>query len=327
MNKKATVEVQFNWIYATIVGFTFLIIFFGVGMAIRSNAQKSMERDVAVYLDDIFTSMQGSENTENSLDLPSIDIAFKDDCQTFNVGSQAESIKYLPVFSPSLVKKKLVSFSLGWDIPFRANYLLYVTSKEVAYVLVGISEDLGLPDNINKEKVASLSAFVNQNNYKVRLIFFEDPLSQSLPPSVKKMMDTDVTAIQIVKAENKVNYFRKKGNSLVSAGTVYYADIPTMVAAIYSENPKIYECNMEKAMTRLNLESEALLDRISIITESDIPDCIPLLNQARGKLSEIEVESRDTRLTSEKVTALHNIRMSLNNLNGELNIKSCPTVY
>ena len=124
MNKKGQIELQFNWIYVAVVGAILLAIFVSIVGGIKKSARTELEIDAITYFDEIFTSMQGSENTEHSVTLPGLDIkvaSTKENCNFYTIDGSSlggRSTEYVPIFSPNLVKKEILSYSLGWDMPW-----------------------------------------------------------------------------------------------------------------------------------------------------------------------------------------------------------------
>ena len=212
-NKRGQVQVQFNWIYVAIVGAIILAIFVNIAVGIRRGAREQLAGDALTYFDEIFTSVQASENTENSIVLPGLDLevaTFADNCYEYSIkGSDIgrRPTEYTSLFSPNLIKTRILSYSLGWDVPFRVNYFLYLTSPEIVYVSVGnnvITEEL--PEHLDLE-TGNYNEFENENYYKVK--FFSTTKKADdvyLNPSVNKLKDEDVSAIYINEGEKSITW-------------------------------------------------------------------------------------------------------------------------
>jgi len=352
MNKKGVIEVQFNWIYVAVVGAVFLLVFATIAGNIRKSAKRSLERDATTYFDEIFTSLQGSENTEHSISLPDLSIevdADKNFCYFYRIGDsdlQGRKTNYVPIFSPKLIKKEILSYSLGWDIPFRAGYFLYMTTPLAAYVLVGsdfslnkLSDDL--PNHLTKFTVSSSSNFENENYDLVRFISYtSDPISYSFHGSIERMDDEKVTALLINENEKSVTYYEKNDDSFVEAGKTYYMDLPTLFATIYSENKNSYECNLisdTKAVERLQRISDVLVERVDIIRNSNLlPKCRDSAIFSKYDEASVQLKQLKDTVTGmlsheiikmEDMQTLASIKNNLNSINGIVNRRSCPTVY
>ncbi len=344
MNKKAMIDMQFNWIYVAVVGAIIILVFGSIAMGIRKNAKEKLEYEAINYFDNIFTSMQASENTEHSVTLPGMEIeidtpareADNDKCNYYRIkGSsmQGKNIEYVPIFSPGTAKKRILSFALGWDSPFRANYFLYLTSPDIAYVIIGNEPELmeDLPNHMTKKSEQSISGFKDQDYYEIRFILVnQEPGKTS--PSVAKLKETQVSAIKIdprgaLYEGGEITFYKKKGADFVSDKTVIYSDKSTLFAAIYSETGFSYECNMKKAVKRLSKVSGILKNRASVIRNSELlPMCqASSYDQAYSLLDKMEQETLDT--SNLDLTALESIKNNLDILNTEINKRSCPTIY
>jgi hypothetical protein len=252
---------------------------------------------------------------------------------------QGQDIKYVPIFSPDKIKKRVLSYSLGWDIPFRANYFLYITSPDASYVFIGsglnaVYDDL--PNHMTKEKEQATNEYTNQNYYKIRYVFYNSEPG-TVSSTAAKLKDKDVTAINIIPSGDiygfgTIKFYQKEGKDFVEKGTTYYVDKTTLFAAIYSESIDDYTCNLKKAIRRLNLLSSLLKRRIAVIQNSDL---LPLCskesyNNALNSLSQLEGITNDIsngKIDMDKMQKIYSIKNSLQGLNSDLNRKSCPMVY
>ena len=336
MRKKGQVQMQFNWIYVAIVGAIILAVFVNIAVGIKNQANDQLAGDALTYFDEIFTSVQASENTENSIVLPGLDLevaTYADNCYEYSIrGSDIgrRPTEYTSLFSPNLIKTRILSYSLGWDVPFRVNYFLYLTSPEIVYVSVGnnvVSEEL--PEHLDME-TSNYNEFENENYYKVKFFSTTKKADDAyLNPSVNKLKDEDVSAIYINEGEKSITWYNKDKDTFVESGKTYYLDEPTLIAAIYSENLDSYECNMRKALERLNKFSTILKNRITEIKSSDLlPLCTSAsYDNAADLLSQLSDATKDFDVSSESFNKISSIRDQLQQINTDINKRSCPTVY
>ncbi len=342
ITKKGAIEIQFNWIYIAVVGVILLTIFINIAGGIRKGAQQQLAIEAVNIFDEIFTSLQGSEKTEHSITLPGIELELASDDEVCNYYAIKDSdfgrrsTEYLPVFSPNLIKKEILSYSIGWDIPFRTNYFLYLTSPDIAYVYVGQGLDIidlqdNMPDHLTKEKVNTVPEFINHNYYKVKFISYSSLDNDEVSRSVAKLSDKDVTGVYINENDKSITYYEKDSDVLTEKSISYYIDDATLFAAIYSDNPGSYECNLKKAMLRINKISNMLVKRIDLITKSNLlPECeseTSSYNQAKTLLTQLKDETKTQVVSKNKIQSLINIKEDLQNINNKLNRKSCPTLY
>jgi uncharacterized protein (UPF0333 family) len=343
MKKKGQIEVQFNWIYIAIVGAIILVIFLNIANGIRKSSRTELEIDAINYFDEIFTSLQGSENTEHSITLPGLEINVASDedyCYEYSISDSEfgrRRTEYVSLFSPDAIKTRILSYSLGWDIPFRASYLLYLTSPEIAYFFVSGDDEVeilyeDLPHHLTGEVSDDSSEFENENYYKIRIVSSSDPRDLVFHSSIRKHKDT--TAVQIMPDNDlygtgTIVYYKKEKPGFEETGRTYYLDKATLFAAIYSENHYAYECNLKKSLLRLNMISLIFKKRTEALKRSNLPDRCPLesYDNAISLLSQIESVTSESLLTKETIDQLADLKDQLAGVNNEITRKSCPTVY
>lgn len=314
-----------------------MAVFINIASGVRKSSKIKLEIDAINYFDEIFVSVQASENTENSIVLPGLELEVatdEDSCNSYTIEGSSlggRSTEFVPLFSPSIIKKRILSYSIGWDMPFRVNYFLYLTSPDIAYVSVGdniIKKDL--PEHLTLEKVSNAEEFENQNYYKIKFYSFsKDFTSSYLDNSVVDLKDTDVSALYIDESKKTIIFYEKDQDEFIKTGETYYFDTPTLIAALYSENLGSYECNLLKAIKRLNKFSTILKQRISLIKKSDLmPLCsVSFYDQAESLLSELESVSKTEKITPQLLGKISSVKKELQDLNTNINKRSCPTVY
>ncbi len=331
LNKKAQVEIQFNWIYVSIAGVIILSVFVGIAVRMNQNSKERLAADAITIFDEIFTSVQASENTENNISLPGLDLEVESDnpaCNHYSISGTDRSqisIEFTPFFSPRIIKTRILSYSLGWNMPFRVNYFIYMTSPGIAYVSIGNNEIAGsMPEHLNLIEEDNVDDFKDENYDRIR--FFADNIDklENVDSSVKR--NKHVSAV-VIGNNNEIDYYTYENNNWEHKGTTYYFDDTTLMAAIYSDNIEAYECNMAKAILRLNKFSTILESRADELNDADLYQTCTNYDTAAALLSEMESETTSTKLTADMVSSLMQIRDDLSGINTELNKQSCPTIY
>ncbi|MEK6916529.1 MAG: hypothetical protein AABW92_02190 [Nanoarchaeota archaeon] len=327
--KKSQVELQFNWIYVAVVGVAFLLLFISISSAVKKNAEAKLADKTVEYFDEIFTNLQASDKTEDSIMLPGMAIKIatdRDNCNFYTVeGTDLEgrSIEFTPLFSPDVITRKVLAFSHSWDMPFRAAYFLYLTSPEIAYVSIGQTPEM--PENITHFNLAASasSTFTNKNYKKIRFVSSSgNPESFSLDGSVSVMDDKSVTAVFM--QGYSIKFYEKEGNKFVYKGETQYINYPMLLAAIYSENKESYECNIEKSLKRLNKLAGITIKRTEKLKQ--ISSCsASLYDSAISSLTQIELNTESYNINS--LSVISSASNSLETVNKELNKKACQTIY
>jgi len=348
-SRKGQVEVQFNWIYMVVVGGAILLLFVGIIGGIRKGAKESLEKNALMSFDDIFTSMQGSEKTEHYVNLAGLGIEFdvmRENCEFYNIlGSDRaqQSTAFVPLFSPRIIEDQIKSYSLGWDIPFRATYFLYLTSSNFVYVIVKGPDAIRLKEDLPELKVESddpSNVFIKDNilsvkdeNYDgIKFILINQEPDEVVHQTVKKKADSEVSAINILPSGNlysggTVKFYKKDNDVFVLDRTVKYVDRTTLFAAIFSHSADSYECNLDKGLERVNKNAYILSNRIQQIMSTDdlTTNCEKMMD--KYSTAATQINRLKTRLYPENVDELIPIMEQLNSINSELNRKSCPTIY
>src|SRR3989338_8645926 len=198
MNKKAF-EMQFNWIFVLVAGAAILLFFTVVVVKQRSVSETSTKTTVLKSIEAIITGASISTDTINIINIPSSDIEIS--CNRVSLGSLSRQYQSLILFAPSLVKgNRLITQTLAFSTPYRATNLLYITSPQLRYIIIGNTNlaneiNKSLPSDLKKEFYQSVPQIKNLNNYKVRFIVFGDMVD--FPKALEKMPDYDATAVRI----------------------------------------------------------------------------------------------------------------------------------
>jgi hypothetical protein len=335
MERKAQIQLQFNWIYIAVVGAIILAVFVSIALGVKKTENTKLSIDAINYFDGIFTSVQASENTENAITLPGLELEIatdRDNCNSYTIkGSDlgGRSTEYVPLFSPDIIKRNILSYSIGWNIPFRVNYFLYLTSPEIAYVSVGRNDIFSkMPEHLTSEQVDDVIDFENENYYKVRFFSSDvDPEDFNLHNSLDKVSDKDISAVYY--NGGNLKFYSYSEGDFELEGESYYVDDATLIAALYSENLGTYECNMQKAFIRMNKFTEILKGRVGAIRRSKLmPLCSPdYYVDGEKLLGDLIDLTASPEITQDKLAKAKEIKSQLESLNTEINKKSCPTIY
>ena len=344
MNKKAYVEVQFNWIFVLVAGAIILIFFAGIVIKQKKSSDERIGNIVLTNLEAILYGVNVGSGVVKQFAVPNKDIEFYCDYSTCVYGSCdsgfriEDSGKNIPmrvqtIFSPSLLKEgNLVAWSSSWDVAFKVTNFLFLTSPEVRYVIVG-SDDLAsqifkeLPAEIKKEAVTvnELSELEDTNNYNIRFIFIVDELTNAVLPSFTgKMKDKSVSALKITGGLNKgqLQFYRKSGNNVVSEGNaVSYLGSASLFAGIFADSLDSYKCGMEKAFKRLNMVAQVYQARSAALSRgADV--CSTLHGNAVLYLGSIIDNSN-----IEAVSAIDRAVINLISQNQQARLNSCASIY
>lgn len=281
MKKRGVIDVYFNWIFILIAGAVILFFFISIINKQMEFSEVKTSGTIITSLESILTGAQVSTNTVNMIDMPAVDIGFE--CNRYFIGPVPRQTKGNVIFSPSLLKgKKLVTWALDWNMPYRVTNFLYLTDPQVRYVIVNdadteaiakkLYDELPKETEMNKELLDknNISKFKDKNNYKVKFIFFKDK-KDSVLTELKYMPDEDVTAIVLTDIESQegipdtgtIDFYKKNVGVWGENDTTYYLKKESLFGAIFSEDAEMYNCVMRKAFKKLNIVSRVYFERSS----------------------------------------------------------------
>jgi hypothetical protein len=222
--------------------------------------------------------------TTRTIGMPSLALVF--DCGGFNIedsSSKSEIFPYKTLFSPDLLKgREMITYSAYFEMPFKIDYFIYVTSKQVRYNFINSSTYTPqqrnllstiineLPANITYKIADSISKIKNDNYYKERFIIIGETVSITVTSFDLSLKDTDVSAIRIIPDTNnnqntgRLTYYKKDSSSFASGISTNYLGIPMLLGAIISEE-SLYACNVNKTLQKYMVLSEIYSNRTSYL--------------------------------------------------------------
>ena len=332
INKKGF-EIQFNWIFVLVAGAAIILFFTVVVIKQKSVSETSTKATVLKSMEAIITGAGVSTDTTNVIDIPDSDIEVN--CGRVSIGGVSKSYQSLLLFAPSLIKgNKLVTQTLAFSVPYRAANLLYITSPQLRYIIIGDSElakeiNRSMPSELKKEFHKSVPEIKNLNNYKIRFVLFGNIID--FPKALEKMPDSDVTAIKIDGNSEKgtIEFWQKEGNSWLPKGTSPYIGKQSLIGAVYADTIDVYECNMRNAFSRLNLVTKIYDERTKKLMEGAVLanqfECSQFYSNALNQLNSIFAASSN--FNKENIDVISDSARLLSGENRNAQIYSCTLIY
>jgi hypothetical protein len=279
MKKRGVVEVQFNWIFILIAGGVILFFFVSLISKQQATSEFSSNVDVLQYIDKLISGTETETATTRNITINNLNLKVSDGSITLaDKRIEGKSLKNKIVFAPDLIKgNKLITHSLSWSCPYKVTNFLYLTSNEIRYMIANNTADIDKREDPFLEQISSLMpAFTTiemkeyisddidlekYNNYEVRFIFFNKTVLPKI--TIPKDSKYTVSALNIepldfsetIDGYGKVYFYRwdEDRNMFLPSGTSYYLKKESLLGAIISDDVKLYDENMKKAMTKLNL--------------------------------------------------------------------------
>jgi len=338
MSKKAF-EIQFNWIFVLVAGAIILLFFTLIVVKQKSVSETSTKATILKGIEAIIIGASVTQDTTKIENIPSANIEIG--CGRVSIDGVSKQYQNLILFAPGLLKgDKLAWQTTAFSAPYRATNLLYMTSPNVRYIIIGNNN---LVKEINKSLPFDLKVEFYQNyqniqikdlnNYKVRFIVFGDMID--FPQELKRMPDFDVTAININPNAQKgaINFYEKKENSWTLKGTSSYIGQSSIVGAVYTDTLETYHCNMQNAFLRLALVTRIQTDRLEKLKNiiSSRNNCAEIYSAALPLLKSISSFSsklaESSKLEISDINSLADASKKLSDINKEAQKYSCTLIY
>lgn len=335
---------QFNWLFVMIIGGIILVTFLGFAMKQRDVSEDLTKSSIASSLDAIISSAQSSSGEVSVIKVPDEEMTFE--CNRIAVGNAAKQYENLILFSPKTIKSdSIITQTMSLNIPFKTANLLFVTSPDVRYILVGdFRKDFTKWVKESMPKEAVVDAFYsngisppplavekpfneieNEKHSKVRFVVVAetDPFS-AVPSPFQDMEDKDVTKL-VISGNGDVNFYRKSGTGWAAASidlnpTHQYIN-ETVIGAIYSDDKEQYKCSMGNVKKRVQKVTDVYKKRVVGFATGTCGSAYTGVDTSLNTISSFALETQPN--IAAMITAIRSIIAK----NKELQISSCPLIY
>lgn len=337
MRSKKAFEIQFNWIFVLVAGAAIILFFTIIAIKQKNVSESSGKAAMLKSIQSIITSASITTDTIKIIDLPNSDIEVG--CNRVAVGGILSQYQKLILFAPGLLKGgKIITQTLAFSVPYRAVNLLYITSDQVRYIIIGDNDiakevNRSLPSSLRKDfyKPGDINKIKNENNYMVR--FAVSGLdANSLNDIVKKfekIPDTDVTAVRISGDLSKgdIEFYQKSKDKFSKAGESKYIAKSSLAGAVYSDTLESYGCNMQNAFSRLNLVTKIYIERTNKLMAEGGPQtqCTQFYSNALNNFNTIL--SASSNFEASNIDIIADAAKSLASENKNAQINSCASIY
>jgi hypothetical protein len=291
--KHGQMQVGFNWIFILIAGAVILLFFAGIVIKQKDVSEKTLSIDVVTTLDSIFTAAQVSDKTTNIIPLgglskETLQFDCEDGVSEFSLLDQSfrETNSIDPLFAQAeLQGNQLLLLSLPYNFPYKIQNFLMLSTPSVLHIIVGKTNQEFLEEFLNQTKGFNVKYLadgdleqidVGANNH-VRIIDLDGGnivSGTSTPQSLSSLSDHQVTAVSF--SGKTVTHYNRKGNTWNNNGDTPLLSIPgtrdaAKYGAIFAGNSRVYWCNMEKTLTRIN--------HLNLIYDSKVDQMISYYDQ------------------------------------------------
>lgn len=341
--KKAFVELQFNWIFVIIIGGILIFFFISVVSNQKKSAEASLRQEVLKSLESVVTSATVNLGSTNQIRLlPNAEVSFE--CNKIYVNSKSKTYDGLVLFALNKIKgQRLITQTLDYSIPFRVANVVIASSDDARYILIGgknnkLAEEANrtISDKFNKilrqgiveytDGAETIPEVKDEKNYKVRFVFFSMNDFDSKKGDIANIFSktTDVTATIIEGNSDKVYYKKLVSRNWEDIGGITYFKISTLLGAIFLDADRNtveqYDCIIR------NIESKS-----KIIVEIYKQKTLKLLEESNAPNSQLSSCSQDY-TEAKNIFANFNPKSpsslsDIEGINRNLQEKSCPLIY
>jgi hypothetical protein len=278
--KKGAIEISFNWIFVMIAGAVILLFFISLVNTQREKSEINIALTIKTELKSILTGASLSEARQLSIDLPKVNIKFIcefDDCDNFDTSDNPgcysqyeiggtgvnEQTPSQILFAPSqILGKRILTWTLPWNVPFYVTNLLYITGTNVKYIFVNDGdESINLYNNFLKDanKVllspAELEYEDSEGNENFKFIFTNiDPSTVTISDEIlDATFSKNINAIKVNTVSKTIDFYNITNGFFILKGSTKYLTSAEIWATIFSDDLDFYSCNMQKAFNRYHL--------------------------------------------------------------------------
>lgn len=340
-----------------IIGAIILTFFISIVSKQKTQAEEQISLNVVMAFKTILQSSIVKERVTQMILLPKYDMEFYCDIDTCteqgcNSGYRVKgsgidvSSDFMSIFSPEFIHgKKMITYSFEWNLPYRIENFLFLTTDNYRYVLVNDSDPKRVsdflvikPDNLTIDivKESQLSSVRDQNHYNVRYIFFNKATVSPANLIQSSSSEVNVSAVSVIFETvnfGHIDYYSFKQGTFQKTGTVNFFDNATMLAGIFSENKIYYNCNMVKAFNRAQRLSLIYAKKLSNLEEkyyNETAGCgfvfykkdpaQKIYDLSRAIIAKKEINQTDSQKLYDSINKLREINKKARDL-------SCPVIY
>lgn len=274
LGKRGQIELTFNWVYILIAGAVILLFFVGLVARQKQVSEERLSGDVVEVMTSILAGAGVSEKTKNFIDASGLaDYTLYFSCLNevgeFGIKDKPARTQNSidPIFAPREVhSSRIVTWSLPYAMPFKVMDFLFVIPATVKYYVLGndaefVNEFINSTEGIERVFVPSLDQIEPEKNLQVRIIDTSGTVipGSAVPAQLRSFDNTEVSAVVFTGA-NQADFYQKQGAAWqkLNQKQVRIISLPgernaAKYAAIFAADDQIYGCNMNKALTRLEL--------------------------------------------------------------------------
>jgi hypothetical protein len=354
-------EIPLHWIFALVGGALFLLFFFILIRSVTTQHQGQSDRELAFAVQTIVTTAAATPDLFTVTDLQNAKYVFacERDAASFlsyvfvegptkpaKAQLDTENLRYVPVFSPSTVNgDQLFTSTRAWEAPFQIGSLVLLSNNRTRYVFAygsGWSLQQMKSSFVAEENIGGfghdfvpapgLSGYQDAGFDQYRVVLFtttNTPVQPNLNSgSALKNPKNSALVVHTTDAESGTLDFY---NDLSNTNGKKQLGVPfvgraMLDAAIFSQDNTSFDCNMAKALERLNTTITILQHRLDTLGQDPNlqTKCGTIFDDARTWLNEYRKNPKEAFMAAGGNTGPLN---QLSNIYQQAVQADCPSIY
>ncbi len=277
LQRKAQIQVTFNWIFILIAGAIILLFFITAINREKDSSQVQIAQKASSRLDALFSVIQQNPNAIQVHDAPSYEMNFfcTEEGHYYSVkdGSTKNYLESNPIFAPeTLGRSKLISWTKSFQAPYPTGPVLYLSDEKNRYIFVVDSQDMktiyeDFPDKFSKINVTSSEfASIKDDGFRQYIIITEEnPSNNNIPANKQKILIIEKESGENIYSLGTLKFKSGNSNTLIEKK---YVNQELLFAGIITGNPELYDCGLNKVLKKTQIVTNMNLDRIGKLWET-----------------------------------------------------------
>lgn len=312
--KRAQLEIHFNWVFILIIGGVIL----GFFVTVINNQQKRSTTEEATELvetlDSVFNTINTNPDTVEVFDITNAEVEFT--CETglsqyYIQGAGPIDTRSEVIFTPNTLRgDSITTWTQTWHAPFETTVLTYIANDKTIFLFIVDNPDNSIaqlyhemPDEFIKKALSPAQLVVYDTKGYDRYIIITNDDALQAPNSIKEHAHIRVITTNDLEGHYPITAKHYKGNTLQVENNLQILTRPLVWGAIFAEDKEFYECNLYKAVKRLIFVSDIMGRRAEAIANELVATrCYDFFSDAATELN--TMASRTPNTNAATITAI-----------------------
>ncbi len=275
--KKAQVEVSFNWVFILIAGAVILFFFLRLITTEMDITETATQQRTVARMSSLLTAIQQNPDSISIRDQLNQEIQFECSAGNHEYGipgsSARNSLPHQLIFTPEIIgNSRPIAWVRSFDTPFPVAPILYLTDPHTHYVFLK-DGDSGyivekyyelLPDNMTKSLISASDIGSLSQDYRRYIIIAHENIEESSLNGIdNRIRNTNEYIIKLGNDEELTFQDTQRESQKIEG-----LSEDAIIGAIISGNKELFECTMTKILEQIRITTEINLMRVIKIHEA-----------------------------------------------------------